>query len=173
MGIILDTNCFSPVFNRNDKKHGEFKHVLDYLIKKRGWCVYGGSKYLKELGKCTKYLKIFRFLRDIKKVEIVDKKQVDCKEKEIKNKIKSIDFNDQHLAAIVIVSRCSIICTTDTSSIDFLKNKSIYPNDILIPKFYTRERNKNLLDDDINNDNGHKLKKKECDNVLEMIDNLL
>ncbi len=55
--------------------------------------------------------------------------------------------NDPHIIAIVIVSKCCLVCTKDGALIKFLKDKTFYPKDVKIPRIYQREEHKNLLVD--------------------------
>ena len=65
----------------------------------------------------------------------------------LSKKINHRDFDDPHIIAIVIVSRCMIICTKEVRALRFFKDKSLYPRGISRPKLYTSKRNKNLLSD--------------------------
>ena len=147
MPIILDTNCFANVFSAKSTKHEEFKPVLEWVKKGKGIFVYGGSKYIQELRTASKYLRIFRLLKDIKKIHEGNKEEIDKWEKEIKEKIKDQAFNDHHLSAIVIVTKCRIICSDDITSIKFVTNRDLYPKGIKKPKYYTGKKNKDLLCD--------------------------
>lgn len=62
MCIIVDTNTFGPVFDSNNEKHAEFKPVLDWVLHGKGKFVIGGSKYMAELKKAKKFLKVFGVL---------------------------------------------------------------------------------------------------------------
>lgn len=171
MGIILDTNCFSPVFSSSDRKHKEFKPVLDYVLEGIGKFVYGGSKYFRELKKAKKYSKILSIFNKYNKCQVIEKSKVDKIQKNITEKKKSSDFDDPHLAAIVIASRCYLICTEDARSHSFLKDKSIYPKGIQVPKFYSGKNNMNLLAGYENT--GEKLNKKKKELIKKNIKNVL
>lgn len=147
MCVIVDTNCFASVFDTKSAKHAEFSPVLDWILNGKGKLVYGGTKYIQELSK-TKYLKIFNILNSkAKKVIVVDSVKVDEEQKRIESLITDPDFDDPHLPAIVIVSKCEVICTEDTRSVRFVTDGSLYPKGTNIPKYYTSSRNKNLLCD--------------------------
>ncbi len=72
---------------------------------------------------------------------------IDTREKEIKEKNRHRDFNDEHIIAIVIVSGCMLICTKDEKAFRFIKDPSFYPKHCKRPKIYLTKRNKNLLAD--------------------------
>lgn len=148
MCVIVDTNCLASVFDTNSAKHNEFRPVLEWVLSGKGKLVYGGTKYIQELSK-TKYLKLFNILNaKTKKVVIVDKGKVDQEQSRIEHLIIDPDFDDPHLPAIVIVSKCEVICSEDTRSVRFVTDNKLYPKGINIPKYYTSIRNKNLLCDD-------------------------
>jgi predicted nucleic acid-binding protein len=153
MAIIIDTNCFANVFNRKSANHKEYKPVLDWIIKGKGVIVYGGSKYKNELKKAYKYLHILQLLRDIKKVHIGNSENIDRLQKEIEANRIDDDFDDPHLPAIVIDTKCRLICSEDKRSIPFVRDRALYPNGFQVPVYYTGLRNKNILCDNyIHND---------------------
>ena len=149
MCIIIDTNTFIPVFDSTCSKHDEFKPVLDWIINGKGKIIYGGTTYHKELLRAVKIRKIFSILKSkSNKVVVVDQMLVDNEERRIHNLIPDKDFDDPHLAAIVSVSKCQLICSDDTRSIKYVTRPDIYPKGISTPKYYTGNRNANLLSDE-------------------------
>jgi len=54
---------------------------------------------------------------------------------------------DPHLIAIVIVSRCGIICSVDEQAFPYFKNKKLYPKKFPRPSIYSGKSNENLLCD--------------------------
>ena len=149
MAIILDTNCFSHVFNRSDKKHSSFLPILDWIINGNGFFVYGGTKYLNELKKCKQYHKIFRILKDMNKVVYFKNKdrRIDEITEELNRKYGNEDFDDPHLPAIVLVTKCKLICSTDMRSMPYVRNPIMYPKKFGVPMYYTCENDKELLND--------------------------
>lgn len=147
MPIIIDTNCFSNVFSRNSAKHNEFKPVLEWLISGNGMIVYGGQKYKGELKKASKFLKIFRLFKESGKVLIGNDFDIDILQQEIDKKNNVPEFNDTHLLAISISTKCQIICSEDTTSIKFVTDKKYSPKGFRVPVYYTSFQNKNLLCD--------------------------
>ncbi len=147
MPVIIDTNCFACVFSSKNKHHLEFKPILEWIIKGNGIMIIGGTKYEKELIKDFTYQKIIRLLREIGKVKQGNTLQIDNQEKEIKKKLIQKGFNDQHLVAMVIVTKCRIICSNDKESIQFVTLKNLYPKGALHPVYYSSSKNKSLLCD--------------------------
>ncbi len=148
MCIVIDTNTLSCIFNPNNANHKNFKPVLDW-IKSGGRIIYGGEHYKKELMN-SGYYKIVKLYRDKKQVIDLDMEYQGCVDKEEK-KIESLgyskQFDDMHIIAIILVSRCKIVCTKDkTFTTKFLKKKELYvKTKIKIPKVYSNSKNKDLL----------------------------
>ncbi len=147
MCIVLDINCLSPVFNKEDEYHDDFKPVLNWIIKGKGKLVYGGKKYKEELRKAKKYLKILILLKKRNKIVEIDDKKADKEHKKLLEKIEEPDFDDPHLIAIIIVSGCKLICSVDKRAYKFIKEKSLYPAHFETPRIYRGKSNKNLLSD--------------------------
>lgn len=147
MCIIIDTCTFSSVFDSRSSEHRSFSPVFDWIEKGKGIIIYGGTTYKKELSAAKAYLKIFKeFNRKGKTITLCDNIIDD-----LENKIRKIephtDFDDPHLIAIVIASKCKIICTHDKRAIPFLKKRELYLGSAKKPKLYTSEKNKSLLND--------------------------
>lgn len=86
------------------------------------------------------------------------------------------DFDDPHLPAMVIVSKCQVICSVDNRSVRFVTNPKFYPDNIVIPKFFTGSRNKDLLSDkyiDKKYKPLNKIPKKEAESIEEKISSSL
>lgn len=145
MCIIIDTNTLSAVFNPNSQNHNDFEPVLKWIIFGNGKLVYGGSKYTSELRRTNKYLKIFVELSKKRKVIKVDDSHVDSLEVEISNIINDSKFNDPHIPAIVIIAKCRLICSCDSSAYKYFKRKDIYPQGFGVPKIYCKAGNSDLL----------------------------
>lgn len=147
MAIIVDTNCFARVFNRKCKEHTEFAPVLDWIVNGNGFLVYGGSKYLEELKKSHTYMKFFRLLKELNKAFEFEKELIDNLMVEYDTKYGNKDFDDPHLPAIVLVSRCRIICSDDKRSIPYVTSPCMYPKKFKTPSYYTGLKDSTLLVD--------------------------
>lgn len=147
MPIIIDTNCIANVFSKKSVKHLDFQPVLEWIISGKGIAILGGTKYTSELRQMPNYIKIFRLLKDSGKAVWGDATKIDTEQMRIENLKIDPDFDDPHLPAIVICTKCQIICSEDTRSIKFVTDKSIYPKGIKIPAYYTSKRNIKLLCD--------------------------
>ncbi|MDQ1350585.1 MAG: hypothetical protein QG657_887 [Acidobacteriota bacterium] len=147
MCIIIDTNVFGDVFNKESKSHLKFEPVINWILKGKGKIVYGGTKYKKELGTAKKYFKLLLEFEKMNKVVRVDDEKVDAREIEIKKENRRRNFNDEHIIAIVIVSGCVLVCTDDKKAMPFIKDPAFYPKHCKRPKIYSEKCNKNLLTD--------------------------
>ncbi len=147
MAIIIDTNCFANVFSKTSEKHLEFKPVLDWILFGKGFLIYGGSKYKEELKKASKYLKIIRLLKEVGKVKIGNDDNIDDLERKISSENTSKLFNDIHILAICLDTKCILICSEDTTSIPFITDPVYFKKGEKKPAFYTSKRNQNILDD--------------------------
>jgi predicted nucleic acid-binding protein len=147
MPIIVDTNCLANVFCRSSHKHRQFEPVLEWIVAGKGKLVYGGTKYKKELAKAGKYLKIFRQLKDAGKAVVGNDNVIDSIEKDIENKRATYKFNDSHLLAISVNTKCRLICSEDSASIQYVTSKNYLPKGAQKPVYYTSNKNVNLLSD--------------------------
>ena len=109
--------------------------------------IYGGSKYIEELGK-TKYAKLINLLKKQtgNKIYVLDKEKVDQRQKIVEEMITDLDFDDPHLPAIAEVGKCKLVCSEDIRSIKFVTLKELY-KDKTPPNYYTGKRNIDLLCD--------------------------
>jgi hypothetical protein len=81
-------------------------------------------------------------------VREVDEKRVDEKQAELEKLVNHKNFDDPHIIAIIIVSGCQIICSTDDRAYPFFKMKELYPKNFTRPKIYSGLNNKDLLCDE-------------------------
>ena len=138
MAIIIDACCLSSVFHKTDSLHHKYAPVLDWINKRNGFMIYGGTKYLEEFKKVKSVVRIVNLLKP-HKVIVLDKKIVDKEMARVKALIPDKEFNDPHLVAISIVGRCKIICTRDKKCSKFVRSRKLYPNGFTPPVFYIDE----------------------------------
>lgn len=171
MCIILDTNCFGDIFKSNSPRYSEYKPVLEWILTGKGKFIIGGTKYLEELKKHSAARRFMVNLRKFtNKLVLLEQNKVDQEQKRIEGLLQDPDFDDPHLPAMVIVSRCRLICSRDSRSVKYVTNRKLYPKDIKVPKYYTGAHNKGLLCDE-NIDARYKpLEKSKCSkNVVEIM----
>lgn len=145
MCAVIDASCLSRVFNPDDSEHGDFKPVLDWIDSKKGRMVLGGSKYFRELTRYRRFLGTLGELRKRNLIKVVSRDEVDRIAAQLKQEEPRPQFNDEHLVAMVLISRCSLICSSDKKSHPYLTRRDFYPNRKR-PKIYSGPQNKNLLD---------------------------
>lgn len=63
MTIVIDINVLPAVFNSSDNRHNEFKPVKEWIMKRLGFMVYGGTKYKDELRKMPRYIGVINELK--------------------------------------------------------------------------------------------------------------
>lgn len=147
MCLIIDTNTFASVFNEGCQDHEEFSPVKTWIMEGKGKAIFGGSTYRKELKEALSYLKLFNTLKDIGKACEVPQEDVDEVEIQLKQLESHRDFDDAHIVAIAIVSKINLICSKDSRSHPFLKDRRFYPKGMKRPKIYTGKKNASLLTD--------------------------
>jgi hypothetical protein len=153
MCLVIDMNTLPSVFNKTLEHHLYYKPVMDWVIHGKGKVVCGGSQYWVELGKLAKFIKLFNQLNRAGKIVKVDNELVDEKMRELKELCDDSDFDDPHIAALLIVSGCKVLCSEDKRSYPYIKRKEWYPAGKRPPKIYTRttlkKASKILSDDNI------------------------
>lgn len=145
MCIVVDTDTFSSVFNRDNAQHEDFKPVLDWIMRDVGKLVLGGTTYRQQIGISRRFLRIINLLSQKRKVVWVNDRAVDNYERRLKRQVPNPDFDDPHLIAIISVSRCCLICSNDQRAYPFIKNHRLYPRHVQPPRIYHGLRQRPLL----------------------------
>jgi hypothetical protein len=126
MCLVIDANCFARVFDSDNKEHAQFVAVWNWINAGKGCMIYGGSKYGTELRAAPKFLPIITELERKGKTVHLSDANVDTVAAALKKKIPDPKFDDEHIVAIVILSRCRVVCTKDNTAISFLRRKDVY-----------------------------------------------
>lgn len=147
MCLIIDINTLSCVFNESNSDYHEFKAVKEWVLNRNGKIVYGGTKYINELKKAPHYLKLFTHLNDDGNVVRLSDAKVDLHQEKIELEINDPKFNDPHIIAIIIESKCKILCSKDKDSYPYIQEKAHYPKGVKPPKIYSNKSNRTLLVD--------------------------
>lgn len=145
MCIVIDINCLVPVFVEACKKHKEFGAVKSWIEEGNGFLVYGGSRYRSELHRAFRFLRLIRQMRDGGKAFSIRDSVVDELEAIVKLKTQGTHCDDQHVIALLGAAKCTLLCSEDTRSFPFVKNRSLYPNGMPKVKIYSSKRNIDLL----------------------------
>jgi hypothetical protein len=148
MCIVIDASALAAVFNADDAGHDNFSPVMEWVTRGRGKVVYGGTTYMRELRAVRSLLELFLELTRQRRVVRIEDAEVDAHERRIVALVRDRRFDDPHLAAIVCVARCALICTRDNRAFGFLKRRDLYSEVRCdVPRLYTSKRNRDLLCD--------------------------
>lgn len=134
MGVIVDACCLGSVVYFGENPRGPFTIVGQLITSGDLVMVHGGTKYWEEVCACG--------LEDLLKewwsagyIRRVCGMRVDAWEAELIKKTPQ-KFNDQHLAAIVIVSGAQYVCTAEVENNKYLTSKKYYPKGVTPPLLY-------------------------------------
>jgi predicted nucleic acid-binding protein len=145
MCLVIDANVFSSVFNGLSSDHAEYEPVLAWITQGRGFIVYSGSKYKKELAQAHRYLQLFIELRKQGKVVEVNAVLVDQHEVVVNQLAGTKKCNDAHIIAIFRVSGCRLLCSNDQLSDKYIKNPALYLKRQKPPLIYRSVQHVHLL----------------------------
>jgi len=137
MGVVVDANTISAVFNRQNSEHKDFEPVLFWIVKGKAKLVIGGSVYMSELAKMEYYLRLIAELTRLRKVYRADDREVDAHQSDILSQEAASDFNDSHIVSLLSVTRCRILCSRDTKSFKYIQDSRFYRLRVDRPKIYT------------------------------------
>lgn len=147
MCIVIDAGALASVFNPSCTEHAEFKPVADWILKGRGRAVFGGTKYKTELARARRYLRLFLQLKIQGRAIEIRGDLVDAREAALVEMTRGSDCDDQHIIAILCVSKCLLLCSQDGRSYCFVKDKRNYPKKQKVPRIYSSHKNRDLLCD--------------------------
>jgi hypothetical protein len=148
MCLVIDTCCLPKVFDRANLQHSHFAPVLNWITLGNGRMIYGGTKYNRELAKASRYLGIVAELERGRRAIRIPEIEVDAIANAIRMKISDCKFNDEHLVALRIASRCCLICTDDKVAMPYLKDPDLYrPYHLKKPKIYCYREHRRLIND--------------------------
>jgi len=137
MCLVIDTCCLALVFEGDNKKHDKFIPVLKWITEGKGRMIYGGTKYDKELGKTIKILRIVGELRRASRAIHLEAAQVDPIANALKAKCPEPEFDDEHIVALVLASRCCVVCTDDKTAMHYLGRVDLFrDHGVARPKIY-------------------------------------
>ena len=122
MCLVIDANCFRLVFT--NKKTG-FTPVSDWIYKGKGRMIYGGTKYNRELVDGG-MLGLLKELSNLRKTVQISNSEVDAIAVKLKAKFPEPKFDDEHIVALVIASRCCVVCSNDQTAIAYLKRTDVF-----------------------------------------------
>lgn len=143
--LIIDTNALAPIFDKSNVRHPDYRPVLEYLVRDRGIVAIGGSKYLAELSRLPRILAYLLELRRAGQIRDYDVREVDAEEARIANLAPPPSCDDQHLIALVSVSRARVVATDDRRADAYLRDRSLYRPGVRRPSIYRSASHLRLL----------------------------
>jgi hypothetical protein len=145
MCLVIDAMTLPLVFKSKSGNKSGFYPVLAW-VNGKGRMVYGGTKYNKELV-ATGCLGIVAELGRKRKTIRIANDTADGIAAALKEKIPDEEFNDEHIMALVIASRCCVVCTHDKKAMRFLKRKDILGDydGVQRPKIFTGHKDHKKL----------------------------
>jgi hypothetical protein len=121
MCLIIDANCFGLVFGNNKK----FAPIRDWIDNRGGRMIYGGTKYNRELVAWS-MLGLVKELNTQRKTVHIPNSSVDAIAAELKKRFPEARFDDEHIVALVIASRCRVVCSNDQTAIAYLRRADVF-----------------------------------------------
>jgi len=138
--VIIDTNVFASVFNPNSHDFDNFEPVRNCITSPRchGILVYGGTKFRDEMRAFGERKRIFKILRDSRRLLELADDEVNILCATLKQKEPCDRFNDEHIIACAILSKCNVIVTNDKRADKYIKDQDckFYPHSNERPKIY-------------------------------------
>lgn len=145
MSIVIDTNTFSMVFDESNKLHEDFRPVKVWLHKGDGFLIFGGTKYIAELAQSIHRLRLVRRLKEAGIAVQIRDDVVDKIAAQISELTNGTVCNDQHVMALLVAARCSLLCSLDSESYPFVKQAKYYPKGAPRVRIYSSAKNVDLL----------------------------
>lgn len=145
MCIVIDINTLAMVFNESNSRHADFLSVKKWIDDRSGFVIYGGTKYKEELALTGRYMRLLRLMADAGQAILIRDEAVDEREIQVRKKIKGNKCDDQHIIALLGAARCPLLCSNDSRSFKFVKDRALYPKGAPIVLIYSSARNKVLL----------------------------
>lgn len=145
MCIVVDINALAVVFCEENLRHKDFAPVKKWIEDGRGFLVFGGTTYKKELKRAPRFMRLVRLLRDAGKAVCIRDKAVDEGEKSVLQKTRGTSCDDAHIIALLGVARCTLVCSCDARSFPFIRDRALYPKGMRKVKIYTSSKQRTLL----------------------------
>jgi hypothetical protein len=148
MCLIIDTCTVPSVFNVGSRHHKTFTPVLNWVTCGNGCMIYGGTKYKGELSRLHRFFRLIIELSKQRRAIELPSAPIDAYAAELKIMVSDMDFDDEHLVALVATSNCRVVCTDDKRAHSYLKRADLYPKNIKPPKIYNSASHSKLCCDE-------------------------
>jgi hypothetical protein len=107
MCLIIDANSLSEFFVKPD-----YLPAYKWIAHGAGKVIIGGTKYENELARCEAALDLIVELGRKGKTRKLEDSLVDEKQEEVEAR-SDLESDDPHIIAMVILSKCRVVCTND------------------------------------------------------------
>ncbi len=114
MCVVVDADTFTYFSNPHSSRHGEFQPVIKWVRDSNSKYVYGGTTYEAQLRKQQDFLSFLTRMYQAGKTVVIDHQKVDQIEQAIRQTITGSSYDDHHIVAIVLISRCKLVCSMDS-----------------------------------------------------------
>jgi len=145
MAIVVDVNSFPSVFDPSNEHHADFMPVKEWIHRRDGFLIFGGTTFKTELIKSHHRARLVRLLKDAGMAVEIRDDIVDRLEQEVKKLTQGSACDDPHVIALLAAARCPLLCSQDKRSFPFIKNKAYFPKGSCKVRIYTGIRNASLL----------------------------
>jgi len=122
-----------------------FDQSIEWIKRGRGFLVFGGTRYKEELRKAYRYLRLVRQMKISGQAVAIRDDAVDEAEVRVKEETAGTGCDDQHIIALLGVSRCPLFCSNDGRSYRYIRDRSLYPAGMARVRIYSSGRNQTLL----------------------------
>ena len=114
MCVVVDTDTFTYFSNHHSSRHEEFQPVIEWVRNGNSKFVYGGTTYGDQLLRHKGFSDFLQEMWRDGKTSVVNRQEVDQIESVIRQQITGPRYNDHHIVAIVLISRCKLVCSIDS-----------------------------------------------------------
>ncbi len=114
MCTVIDADTFSYFCNPDSARYSDFQPVRDWIENSSCKIVYGGTDYENHLKNHRRFLKHLTEQERKGKIKKLCRVEVDRATSVIEGSFSGIDFNDHHIVALVLISRCKLVCSIDS-----------------------------------------------------------
>lgn len=147
MCIVIDMNVLPSILNAKAVDHYKYIDVYKWVFEGKGFIVFGGTHYIRELRALGSYLGIISELQRKGRTRRVIDELVDKEEVRVAKLLKGSGCDDCHLIAIIRTSGCRLICSNDKRADKYLKSRKCYLKGQRPPHIYRDKNHKHLLCD--------------------------
>ena len=113
MCTVIDADTFSYFYNPDSAKYSDFQPVRDWIENSSCKIVHGGTDYANHLDNNQRFLGYLMEQWHKGKTKELCRAEVDRVTSVIRGNFSGINFNDHHIVAIVLLSRCKLVCSID------------------------------------------------------------